>query len=370
MANLILPPKLAVEGRPMSTAGEGSVFGSIVRLAPPSLLDRRLAVPLALIVVAPFVIGVGVGLLLYGVVAALAAFNVLLAALPSERNDRGRVVAVSSVLMPVAIVCATIAVGGGAWTFLLVGAGVAALQILAFVPRGGSLVLPISAMFILGFGLPPGSIDLAGLRGIAALLGSVGAGAAYVGLVRYVGPFREPDGRSVPETSLPTAARFDLGEGVARSIAVGIAAGLGFALGGYLGVVRDYWIPLTVVVVVQAELVGLFPFASARVLGTVVGALVGGALTVVTHDPGWLGVALAGFVILLFLFRVVNYTIYVLFLTAFVLVLIGELSSAGWVVAWARVEDTLIGSALALLTALVLHLHLPRSMARALPAGH
>ncbi|EQD73560.1 membrane protein [mine drainage metagenome] len=90
-----------------------------------------------------------------------------------------------------------------------------------------------------------------------------------------------------------------------------------------------------------------------RVVGTILGAGVGGIVTALFLPP-WASVPiLAAFMGGAMIFQRANYLLYALFLTPFVVVLLNLLAPAGIEVALDRVVDTLIGGLIGGITAII-----------------
>lgn len=136
---------------------------------------------------------------------------------------------------------------------------------------------------------------------------------------------------------------------------------------------RGYWVTITAVLILQPYTGATTLKAVQRVIGTVVGAILTAALGALFHD-------VRAILVLSFIFAAVsvallpiNYTAFSVFLTP-TFVLLAEASAGDWHLAGLRVENTLIGGALALLGAQLLWPapeweRLPTYMATALRAN-
>jgi uncharacterized membrane protein YccC len=157
------------------------------------------------------------------------------------------------------------------------------------------------------------------------------------------------------------------------ALRVGLATTAAVALASALGLRRDYWVTITVVIILQPYTGATSPKALQRVLGTVVGGMLTALLGSVFHQPAAilaLGfVFVAGCVALL----PVNYAVFSVFVTP-AFVLLAEASAGDWHLAGVRIVNTAIGGTIALLAARLLWplpeaSRLPAYMAEALVAN-
>lgn len=137
----------------------------------------------------------------------------------------------------------------------------------------------------------------------------------------------------------PLIARHALRVATATAVAVWLAA--------VLGLRRDYWVTITVVIILQPYGGATTQRALQRVAGTVVGAMLTAALAALLHDPRALLALIFVFVALCVALLPVNYAAYSIFLTP-AFVLLAEASAGDWHLAGLRVTNTLIGGAVAL----------------------
>lgn len=155
-----------------------------------------------------------------------------------------------------------------------------------------------------------------------------------------------PDG--APGSILPSAMRSGLRQ------ASGVAAVFYMAQLCHLG--YPYWATMAVVVVLQNPPGLTWSRCLERMAGSVLGGILAGTLLHVVGSSGstailpLLAVILGGLAIAL---RLVNYTVFVVFLTMLFIV-VTEMLQHGSAIAWTRVVDNLIGSGVALLAALTL----------------
>jgi uncharacterized membrane protein YccC len=134
---------------------------------------------------------------------------------------------------------------------------------------------------------------------------------------------------------------------------VGVTAALATALTHALGIERGYWVTLTVILLLQPHAPATLTRTIQRVAGTAVGGLLAAAIAQLIHDQ----VIVLGLVLLLAAVSTavlaVNYALFAMLLTP-TFVLLAEVSGGSWKLAGVRVENTLIGAALALASAWLL----------------
>jgi Fusaric acid resistance protein-like len=321
--------------------------------------DSRVALYCTVATLVPLGIGAGVDQLALGAVAAIGALNLLLAVgEPPGRTRFDRLVA-ACVLNAVAYAVGTWGSNAGWLAVPFAAVGIFAILSIGLASDTAAITTPMAAMFVFGVGLPGGSVAVALQRFELSFLGGA---LALVGWIAFAEVSRRRAGtwsvtaESSGTFAAPSFARRGREEVVAHAVVVAATAALGLALADALGLVRDYWIMLTVLVSLRATLGSTFSFASMRVTGTVAGAVVALGIVAVTPDPWLLGVAFAGFGFLMFAIRWVNYVLYTLFLTPYVILLLNLVYPGDWNLALWRVVDTLIGGGLSLAAAVLLAL--------------
>jgi uncharacterized membrane protein YccC len=201
------------------------------------------------------------------------------------------------------------------------------------------------------YGTPPPSIP-------APWSNSPGARAlcdALHGAVRLLAGKRMPGGQQAPAPG----RRERLGELIdrvrggrlIRMFAVRLMASIGVAavVSEVLPLQRSYWVVLTVAIVLKPDLGSVFARALQRGIGTIVGAVLGAVILAVVPYGPWLLIPFAVLAALLPYGRSLNYGLLSTFQTPLVVVLIDLLDRGGWRLAEARLIDTLLGCAIALL---------------------
>jgi uncharacterized membrane protein YccC len=134
---------------------------------------------------------------------------------------------------------------------------------------------------------------------------------------------------------------------------------------------RSYWVVLTVAIVLKPDFGSVFARALQRGIGTIVGAVLGAVILAIVPYGPWLLIPFAVLAALLPYGRSRNYGLLSTFLTPLVVVLIDLLDRGGWHLAEARLVDTLIGCAIALLVGYApwpssWHAHVPSQLAEAI----
>lgn len=115
------------------------------------------------------------------------------------------------------------------------------------------------------------------------------------------------------------------------------------------GLDRGYWVALTAAVVIRPEFSVTFSRGLARMLGTSVGVLLAGLLAVVLHSSTPAEIVAIGLLCAAACSTFqVSYAVFTGFLTGLVVLLVGIVTTNTLTVAVSRLEDTLIGGALAL----------------------
>ncbi len=309
--------------------------------------DLRTSLLGAGLVVTPLVVGFLLGLAQPAVLVTIGALNLLLLAEPFPEKTAAKVVATGVLTNASAFAAGTaIATLPVLYELPLVGAGVFVALALARGVEWENAGLIAAVMLAFAVGVPPTTAPGLFLRPAAVLLGGIWALSALfalsvlgssLSLVR-VGSHRAP-------TAAPSAS------GAAVTVHAGVVAAtatLGLLLGHELGLPRDYWIVLTVLVALRLDLAATLSFSSRRIVGTIVGAAAAFFVTTLTSDPWILLPVLVATTTLVFASRGVNYVVNAIGITLTVIVLLNLVYSGGPSLALARVIDTVIGGSLAL----------------------
>lgn len=147
--------------------------------------------------------------------------------------------------------------------------------------------------------------------------------------------------RQVPPAVLHHAVR----------LALGVI--LAYALSRWMDLTFSYWATMATVVVLQPMAATTWPRTLERVLGSVAGGVLAALILVVLPIKLTLLLAIVPIAAAAIAFRLVNYTIFVLFLTA-LFVLVTALLQPAHAIAWARIVNNILGSLIAFAATLLL----------------
>ena len=182
----------------------------------------------------------------------------------------------------------------------------------------------------------------------------------------------EPEETVSPLTTLRDALSRD-SLIVRYAVRVAVVVTIAVALGRVLDLKRDYWMTITVIVILQPYTGVTTLRAVQRVAGTVLGALLTAGLGALFHDPRAILVLSFIFAAVCVALLPVNYAAFSIFLTP-TFVLLAEAGAGDWHLAGTRVVNTLLGGVLALAGSRLLwpspeKTRLPRYMAAAVRAS-
>lgn len=202
--------------------------------------------------------------------------------------------------------------------------------------------------FAMGVGLP-GLSGAPLLRAFYSMMGTLWA-LAGIALQRVILP------RKADKKILVSPKRFELHPDAVRSaLTIGVASAFGFWIGMAMGLPRDFWVVVTVIITVQPSFNSTLKFTSRMVIGTIAGALIGAA--VLYSNQLYLELALLGmFAVLMFASRGVNLGLVQVFLAPFIIILLNFVYGGTADFAEARIVDVAIGGIISLATVYVIRL--------------
>jgi hypothetical protein len=286
------------------------------------------------------------------VYVALGSLNLSMVNAVPPAQTPARVLAVAALLLPAGMATGTVMAPLGWTAVLLVGLAVCALQLMAIEPALESTGLIASVMLVVGVGLPGGGVTAASDRFPLVLLGAlIGLGGVLVQRALTRAPPAPPQTDSPLAPSRPGRSLV-----VVHSAAVGATAAAGLAIGTALGLQRDFWVMLTVLVALRLEFTDTLAYAWMRVLGTVAGATVAAAVSFEVPSLTVQAIAIALACAAAFALRGVNYTLFAAALTVWVILTLNFVLTGGVHLAEVRILDTVIGGLLATGTGTLLYL--------------
>src|SRR5215469_1018098 len=147
--------------------------------------------------------------------------------------------------------------------------------------------------------------------------------------------------------------------------------GVATAASEVLPLQRSYWVPLTVAIILKPDYGSVFARALQRGIGTILGAVLGAVILVLTPFGPWLLLPFGVLAALLPYGKARNFGLSATFLTPLVVLLIDLLSPADWRLAGDRAIDTVLASAVVLVVGYAIwpvswHAHLPRKFGETL----
>jgi hypothetical protein len=144
-------------------------------------------------------------------------------------------------------------------------------------------------------------------------------------------------------------------DGVHFALRLGIATTAAYLLVHALHLPYGYWATMAVLLILQPSMSGTWPRSIERAVGTAIGTLIAVGVSGLAQTP--LAMALAAFplIALTMALRPVGYSVFIAFLTpSFVLVTDFAMPVIDYSYAWVRLENNLLGSAIAVAAALTL----------------
>ncbi|MGA7922398.1 MAG: FUSC family protein [Thermoplasmata archaeon] len=310
----------------------------------------------AVIILIPLAVGVWGRVPLYGVLATLGALNLLMVTAPKPGVTKLRILGLACLTNAIAFAAGTlVATLPDLLEAPFVVIGVALALLLGADRDRVQLALITAVLFVLGIGLPGASANATPIRLVLVALGGGWALLAVL-LTRRLAPWSGPSSLPSATDAAAVASSVSRLELVAYEMPVALAVGAGFLLGVELGLPRDFWIMLTVLVALRLDILSTLAYSTMRILGTVGGATVALVISIATANGWLLGVALAVAVTLMAASRAVNYIIFAFTLTIFVILLLDLVFAGGPYFAEVRILDTVIGGGIALLTGSLLWL--------------
>jgi hypothetical protein len=253
---------------------------------------------------------------------------------------------VACIVEPIAYFLGTLTALSGVIALPIMSVGVF-LSLLLGQDGSWGLVGGTTAMiFAAGVGLPGASVTSAFSRLIFAFAGAL---IAFLGIWAY----RHVAARSHSgfEFKLPKiAAHSDI---FRDYVAIGIASAVGFGIGIALGLPRDFWIVITIIMVSRPRINPTVISTALLVIGTIFGAVIAAliALGVTNALALWIIILILG--VLVFATRGVNLGLTQVFMVPFIILIVDDLYHRQ--LALFRIADVALGGGIAILTILIAH---------------
>lgn len=133
-----------------------------------------------------------------------------------------------------------------------------------------------------------------------------------------------------------------------HALRLAVASAIAVALYKALRLERGYWLIITVLVIVKPVFADTRRRTLERVLGSVVGGALAALLAAGVHNVVALNLLLVVFSVLAYSHVRHNYSLFVVFLTPFVVLMIETVQPTDWRIALTRIFDTALGGAIAL----------------------
>lgn len=159
-----------------------------------------------------------------------------------------------------------------------------------------------------------------------------------------------------------------------HALRLGVTAAAAVAIYSTFGIREGYWVTLTVVVILKPYSGATFQRGLQRVFGTIVGGILAAIAAAMIHSPLIIAFLLFPLTVATLALQPINYGLFVFFLTPQVILMDNILHPGNWLLAIDRIENTAIGSTLALIGGYLLwpsreHQRLPEQFATTIDAN-
>ena len=206
-------------------------------------------------------------------------------------------------------------------------------------------------IFTIGVGLPGSSIQSAGLRTLFSLIGMLWA-LLGVEIHRFALSHRriqlsgsESAAITTEEQQQPSTPRLAT---LRNALPIGIVSALGYTVGFVLGLPRDFWIVVPIILAIRPTSSTLtMTFTSMMIIGTIAGALIATVITLETNNHYLLLALLFSFAVVVFATLGVSITLTQIFLVPFVIILLNLYYPGQWYLPFIRILNVAIGAATA-----------------------
>jgi hypothetical protein len=205
-------------------------------------------------------------------------------------------------------------------------------------------------IFTIGVGLPGFSIQSAGLRTLFSLIGMLWA-LLGVEIHRFAPSHRRiqlsgsESAATTEQQQQPSTPRL---AALRSALPIGIVSALGYTVGLVLGLPRDFWIVVPIILAIRPTSSTLtMTFTSMMIIGTVAGALIATVITLETNNHYLLLALLFSFAVVVFATLGVSITLTQIFLVPFVIILLNIYYPGQWYLPFIRILNVAIGAAIA-----------------------
>jgi hypothetical protein len=329
-------------------------------------LDIFMGLRVAVFTIIPMVVALITSNVSSGLIFALGTY--LLSTDETKSPDSWRTVRIllaAVFINAIALALGTLVGLAGWYGVPLFGLGFFLASFIAIYADTTVLGLVACVLFSVGIGLPGGGTVVAAgdrfllclLAGIWALLGVVCEMAVRSRRsLKVVRVARTSHSSTLREKIRPLVENLSLKSHHFRfSFAFGLAGAFGLIIALSLDLSRDYWVLLTLAILLQrSESVTTVSYSLERIVGTALGAVIGWCVLVTFVDPWFLLLFLFISVALYFATRNINFGLGTIFMTLLVLILVSIPDPGHPLLAETRILDTTIASMIALLTVFLL----------------
>jgi uncharacterized membrane protein YccC len=145
-----------------------------------------------------------------------------------------------------------------------------------------------------------------------------------------------------------------------HALRLAIVATIAEVLASILHISTGYWITLTAVVALKPNYGGTSQTTLQRVLGTVLGGIIGIAIVTLIHNSWVIGGCLLLLIVTAVAVRPLSFSLFITLLTPAIILLVNVTSHGGWQIGVMRIVDSLAGGLLALFGSYLLFPHWER----------
>ncbi len=203
-------------------------------------------------------------------------------------------------------------------------------------------------IFAVGAGLPGYSVQSAGVRTLFSLIGMLWA-LLGIEIHRFALSHRIQQQQSQSESTVseqqpPTQPRL---VALRSALMIGIASAIGYTIGLVLGLPRDFWAVLTIIVAIRPSPSLTISLTCMMVFGTIIGAMIAAVITLENSNPYLRLILLFSFSVMLYATMRVNVVLTQIFLVPYIIILLNIYYPGQWYLSFIRILDVAIGGAIA-----------------------